>query len=479
MEILNSPIQNRPAAVSTSSPPRTNHSASFGDLLTGYVDKTKPQQPKTAPAEPIILVGKITSETQTVSELLMQHKELKKSTWNILDKKQNKNRDFTRIQPGTPIYYNTEKGILTWSTSPLAPSPPTETLASTRPHPTGDPSTQNSKKNTPPGKTNPVHPADINVAPAATMTKAYSTNKAQHFSPGNESSIGLGRLDRTNTTVSHLLINHPQLRKDAWNLLSSSVNRDKPFHRLARGTEIFLNTKNMEITWNSGETTLAVSRLAVLAAPETSRLNSAAQQPGSSPAANLSEAVKPYLGTPYKEMNCYELLVKGLQHMDIPYKGRDGLYTKLTRMAQDRGMAENAYLTGEGIIEAAGSLVLSKNYPDIVNWKDQAAALMREIEPHLNSGQILSFSTDTKGHTGIVSQQKDQWTFINSGRLDNSVESNSVYRGVGEEVLNKEIRNWFKLAHAKKETLNVTLGRLEQNIILTASTISESSLKPI
>ena len=61
-------------------------------------------------------------------------------------------------------------------------------------------------------------------------------------------------------------------------------------------------------------------------------------------------------------MNCYELIVKGLRHLDIPYGGKDGLYAKLTRMAVDRGLAPNAYLNGEGIIKAAGSLVLSKNY---------------------------------------------------------------------------------------------------------------------
>ncbi len=110
----------------------------------------------------------------------------------------------------------------------------------------------------------------------------------------------------------------------------------------------------------------------------------------------------------------------------------------------------------------------------MTNWKQQAQALIREMEPLLDKGQILSFSTEKRGHTGIVSQQDNQWTFINSGRLDNSVASGSVRHGVGEEVLQEEIHNWFKLAHAKRETLTVTLGRLEQSKIRTASNFSNT-----
>ena len=165
---------------------------------------------------------------------------------------------------------------------------------------------------------------------------------------------------------------------------------------------------------------------------------------------------------------------EGLQHMDIPYGGKDGLYTKLTHMAVDKGMAPNAYLNGEGIVKAAGSIVLSKNYSGSANWREEAATLISEIEQLLDNGQILSFSTEKRGHTGIVSKQNNQWTFINSGRLDHSVDANSISRGVGEENLYEEIRNWFKLAHAKGENLSVTLGQLEQGKIRTAFNLSES-----
>jgi hypothetical protein len=76
-----------------------------------------------------------------------------------------------------------------------------------------------------------------------------------------------------------------------------------------------------------------------------------------------------------------------------------------------------------------------------------------------------------------VSQQNNQWTFINSGRLDNPVVSNNVRRGVGEEILHEEIRNWFRLAQARKETLSVTLGRLEQEKIHATANAVQSSVK--
>jgi hypothetical protein len=281
--------------------------------------------------------------------------------------------------------------------------------------------------------------------------------------------IQLGKIDSSNPTVSHLLKNHPQLKAHTWNILANHENKGKPFERITSGTEIHLNVKNMEIVWNGADRTVPASRHGAAAASETEHPESGpAELSLHRPAANLSDAVQQYLGTSYAEMNCYELVVKGLHQMDIPYAGKDGLFSKLTRMAVDRGLAPNAYLNGEGIIKAAGSLVLSKNYAAVSNWQSETAALVREIEPLLDNGQILSFSTEKRGHTGIISQKNNQWTFINSGRLDNAVNRSNLNHGVGEEILTEEIGNWLKIAQAKKETLTVTLGRLEQAKIQTA-----------
>jgi hypothetical protein len=460
MDILITSTINRPSAVSTSSPPRTSLPDSFNTLLAEYTDEATPPQTNATPAKSVILVGEIDSENRTVSELLMQHKELKGTTWDIINSEQNQNNDYTKIQPGTRIYYNPEEGLLTWSNR-------------------------------------------ARESPSSNQQAASPTQFDQLLlkpSIQNSDKMGLGVIGENTPTVSHLLKSHPSLKSDTWNILASAVNRDKDFTSLPVGAEVQIDPVTREISWQSsgplrypnanpaGQPDVIVGSLAARAAaaslvPQvkqataggTDGLSSSSIAPEhSGPPADLSEAVKPYMGTPYKEMNCYELLVKGLQHMDIPYKGRDGLYSKLTRMALDKGMAANAYLTGEGIVEAAGSFVLSKKYPDIGDWKEEAATLIREIEPLLNSGQILSFSTENRGHTGIVSQQKNQWTFINSGRLDNSVDLNSLHRGVGEEVLQEEVRNWFKLAKRKGERLSVTLGQLEHDRIHTAYNMSES-----
>jgi hypothetical protein len=456
MDNVITPTLSRLATVKTIKPAETNDSGSFKELLTAYTDEPMPQQTQAPSVGTLILVGEITVEKPTISELLIQHKELSPSTWNIINSEQNQNRDYTKIQPGTPIYYNRETAALTWSDSRSDSLPSGITRDSIQSDRSGD----------------------SNTAIARKPDKDSSAVK-QPFVSDEGQSIQIGRIDNSNPTVSHLLKNHPQLRAQTWNLLANSINKDKPFHRIAKGTEIHLNVENMEITWKEADNYKTISHLAKNVVPEEVNLSATIPDHFGRPATDLSEAVQKYLGTSYDEMNCYELLVKGLHQMDIPYTGKDGLFSKLTSMALDKGKAPNAYLNGEGIVKAAGSLVLSKNYADITNWKNEAATLIREIEPLLDNGQILSFSTEKRGHTGIVSKKNNQWTFINSGRLDNSVNRNSLHRGVGEEILNEEISNWFKLAHAKKETLSVTLGQLKQGRIRTASNISESFSKQI
>ena len=75
---------------------------------------------------------------------------------------------------------------------------------------------------------------------------------------------------------------------------------------------------------------------------------------------------------------------------------------------------------------------------------------------------ILSFSTQTRGHTGIVSQNNQYWTYINSGRMDHHIGSHHDPKSVGEEFLAGEIKNWVKLAAKSGEHLKITLGRLNE-----------------
>ena len=90
----------------------------------------------------------------------------------------------------------------------------------------------------------------------------------------------------------------------------------------------------------------------------------------------------------------------------------------------------------------------------------QKDEIYEEIEPLLMKGSILSFSTQSRGHTGIVSQKNQYWTYINSGMMDHHVGSQSDLKRVGEEFLADEIKNWVKLAAKRDEPLRVTLGRL-------------------
>lgn len=420
--------------------PKKKPSGSFTHVLTDVIGKSISQNNSTKTGASTILIGEITREVRTVSELLSQHKKLSGSTWDIIYSEQNQNKDYTKIKPGTPVYFNPEDGSLTWPGVDSAMLPPNRD-----------------------SKIAHFHSASPH-RPAAKQPEIVS----------NKELIKLGKIDSNTPTVSHLLKDHPGFKKQMWELLGSNINQGKPYHRIAAGTEIHLNTETMELVWSDNAaaatfakpTPPAVDHSPVIKTPP-------AEQPNHS-AIDLSEAVQGYKGISYDKINCYELLVKGLHNLDIAYSGKNGLFAKLTNMAIEKGLAPNAYLNGEGIVKAAGSTILSRNYSKILNWRDKAGTLMEEIEPLLGSGQILSFSTEKRGHTGIVARKDNQWTFINSGRMDNSVDQETIPRGVGEEVLNEEICNWFRTAQENGETLSVTLGQLDQGKFQTAFNMSQS-----
>ncbi len=523
-----------PSAPSASVSAAKNNSPVFKDLLKEYALEAGAVNSSSQQAGTKILVGEISTERQTVSELLMNNSTLKESTWDILSNEHNRSKDYRSLTAGTPIYYNSEDGTLNWPEQPEVPDSSSRlSVAATATAAVAEPVVADVANGIGSGDSAavPVGVISKDVPTVSHLLKSHDTlgsetwnilyssaNKGKDFSSLPEGAVVLmdpvtrelswqssektsapapvpaapidqyratdtvvaavapshhpviaesvavegrpvllGRIDSNNTTVSHLLRQNAEYGEQTWSLLSSNVNRGKPFHQIPAGTEIYLQPGTMEITWGSAGTTEQAAKKNI--EPLPGKQLAAAY---SAPAADLTEAVQPFMGRAYKDINCYELLVEGLQRMDIPYHGADGLRNKLTRMANERGLKENAYLTGEGIVKAAGSMVLTKNFSNLKNWQKDAEVLYKEMEPLLNKGQILSFSTRYRGHTGIVSQKDDQWTFINSGRLDNSLTENTLSRGVGEEVLQKEIRNWFKSAHDKKETLMVSLGQLEQ-----------------
>lgn len=285
-----------------------------------------------------------------------------------------------------------------------------------------------------------------------------SVLKNETDSDKKTSLVRLGSLSK-NQTVSDLLIKNSTLKKDTWSIIHSDVNSQKPFNRIMMGTEIFINPDTKEILWGdkAEKSKISIDEIKTIAKKVIPESKPADSDP------KISKAVESYMGKDYKAMDCFELLVNGLKNMGVQYYGKGGLREKLIGMASKEGKPKYSYLNGEGIIKASGQEVFNKSFVGISrNYKKQAEKIYNEIKPYLSQDQILSFSTNSSGHTGIISKNNQDWTYINSGELDNSIKSETKIKGVGEEKLKNEFVNWFRRAYNKKEGLTITLGKLNQ-----------------
>ncbi len=291
--------------------------------------------------------------------------------------------------------------------------------------------------------------------------------------------ISLGKVTRQTPNVSSLLIKNPVYKKDCWRILYSQVNRDKPYTRIRAGTEIFLDPKTREVVWGKMRPATETSKAVASAKPPEPAKEQRCPTTDKAFSERLVGAVKPYYGKPYGEINCYELLVKGLTNLGVRYQGAGGLGRKLMVMAKEQGLPMNAYFNGEGLIAASGSPVYSKTLLQVRSPERQASQVLKEIEPHLEKGQILSFSIHSKGHTGIVSRAGNTWTLINSGEMDHTLQARDLPKGVGEEALAAEVRDWFEMAKDRRESLRITLGRLNEQQLLTYSDPSTEKPKKV
>jgi hypothetical protein len=61
-----------------------------------------------------------------------------------------------------------------------------------------------------------------------------------------------------------------------------------------------------------------------------------------------------------------------------------------------------------------------------------------------------------------VSRHEKDWTYVNSGDIDNEIIDGPRSKRVGEEFLKDEIKNWCRLAANTKESLKVTLGKIDE-----------------
>ena len=412
-----------------------------------------------------IVVGVTSEERPTVSHVMLNNSSFKEKSWQIILSAINKDKAYTTIPQGTEIYYNSRTGEISWSKQTQFLEP--EYIAS-----------------------------DDNTTlleQPSTLTRDKEkifTEPPAFYQP----SRSLGRLSSSFPTVSHLLAASPDYADETWDILAQPSNTTKDFSAIPVNTEIWIQPDTREISWHQTQS-YASSEILQLRAERQKTLLHGSQSLGrwqeqaeifinasshnirlvdtaeSKPqttsfndkayATDLTEAVKSYIGIPYDKIDCYGLLVRGLKKMGLPYSGKDGLREKLTAMAKERGLPENAYYTGEGIIKAAGKKVFSQTTTAITNSTHEAVKTFEEMKHVLQKGQILSFSTPTRGHTGIISLHDDQWTFINSGRMDNNVLQGTRPKEVGEENLLNELQNWFQLAQANKESLQVTLGQIE------------------
>ena len=356
-------------------------------------------------------LGTLSEKNPSVSNLLIKHPVYGRNCWKIIHARINQNKPFTKIGKGTPVYVDPKNLEITWNSQ-------AKTVSQTPPAGTND-------------------PAGAEKAPR----------------------IFLGSLSKGRPTVSHLLINNPKYGKECWDILSHGLNRSKAFTEIPVGTPVYLNADTREITWDGQ---MAASNVKKPPEPSPAEAYENKQVSKSDPfSEKLVGAVKPYIGTSYRKMDCFELLVNGLEKMGIQYRGPGGLGNNLIKMAVENGLPENHYLSGEGLIETSGSLVYTKSIPAIRSSQTEAMALYKEIEPLLGEGLILSFSTPSRGHTGIVSKKANHWTYINSGNMDHLIAGRRK-KGVGEESLAPEIRNWFRLAAGNGEALSITMGKLNE-----------------
>ncbi|MCG8689076.1 MAG: hypothetical protein MI892_29670 [Desulfobacterales bacterium] len=291
------------------------------------------------------------------------------------------------------------------------------------------------------------------------LSDAMATSPKSHSS-GN-GLIEIGTITRDTPTISQLLFKTP-LKDKCWNIIYDKVNADKPFNKIRPGTTIVYDPQSKELLWGKD-----LKQAIAAKCQNSTPLVSHQRMPGESAAQvndtagdDLSKAVKQFIGKDYDSMDCYELVVGGLRQLGVQYKGKGGLGQHLISQALSKGLPQNHYLNGEGLVSESGRQVFKKTLYSVKNPEIQADSLMTEMMPLLKEGQVLSFSMRSKGHTGVVSKAMDQWTFINSGDMDNAISGKNGDKRVGEEYLKSELENWLSMARDAGQGLKITLGDL-------------------
>jgi hypothetical protein len=384
-------------------------SEASGDLLKQ--EHSENSDTKNSVQTVFIELGKISKETPTVSHILKNHPDYAKKCWDIIFASENKGKPFNKMQEGTVVALKKGSNELLWGRK---------------------------------------------LSMAAKIANNESSVASANKGSGDNTTL-IGTISRDNPTVSHLFQVNPDFDNRFWDIIHAPVNSSKEYTSLSPGTRVSVNHETMELSFANNSAARSIGHTGKLTIPKQIANNDKVHYE------SLADAVKPFIGKPYNKIDCYGLVVRGLINQGVQYHGSGGLREKLEALAESDGLPKNAYLNGEGLVEKAGTKLFSKFTRSISNTREKTDRIYSEMAPFLSEGLILSFSTPTRGHTGIVSRQGEDWTYINSGLIDNQVSPGRVSERVGEEFLKKEIKNWFVLAADRKEPLTVTLGHLDKD----------------
>jgi len=160
----------------------------------------------------------------------------------------------------------------------------------------------------------------------------------------------------------------------------------------------------------------------------------------------------------YKNRDCLEFLASLLEDNGIAYYGKNGLANQLIAQARTQGKNLNAYLTGEGLTRELSdqpiTISLQKDH------KGNFEQVWRKIQPHIQAGSILSFSSKSFGHTGLVDRVDNRWVYFNAS---GAVGKPETYR-VKAEDLKPEVKSWFDRARKQATFLNITIGAINPSM---------------
>lgn len=160
----------------------------------------------------------------------------------------------------------------------------------------------------------------------------------------------------------------------------------------------------------------------------------------------------------FNNKDCYEFLAGILEDNGIAYYGSNGIGNTLIDQARSLGLTLNTFLTGEGITRLLCDKPLEINIPRVTDTSFDE--IWNKIEPHLQKGAILSFSSEPFGHTGIIDQKNGQWVYINSSGVPYD---RKTYRVI-EEDLKHEIRGRLQQANRQQTFMGITLGSVDRNL---------------